>query len=117
MSYDPTLATARDKLRFRLGDVNTAAELLPDATYTAALDAHDDDETAAALQLLDGLIALYAQMPSKTSTDAGASVEWKDRLEAWKALRTRLLADVAAATVTATVAPLTTVSVAVRAKW
>lgn len=117
MAYDPTLDTPLDRLRFQLGDTDSAAELLPDGTYTAVLLAQDDDETAAALALLDGLIAKFAQMPSKVATDKGASVEWRDRLEAWRALRTRLLAVVAEATQVATVAPLTSVTVAVRPRW
>lgn len=117
MTYDTSLSTAKDRLRFQLGDTDTTAELLPDATYAAVLLAQDDDETATALVLLDGLIARYAQMPSKVANDKGASVEWKDRLEAWKALRTRLLADVAEAEEIATVAPLTSVTVSARARW
>ena len=124
MAYDPTLDTPLDRLRFQLGDTDSAAELLPDGTYTAVLTAQaalsDDDaviERGAALALLDGLIAKFAQMPSKVANDKGASVEWRDRLEAWKALRVRLLADAAAAVDLATVAPLTSVTVAVRPRW
>lgn len=44
MTYDPTLASERDRIRLALGDTSNDAdtEILPDVTYDALLDAYDD---------------------------------------------------------------------------
>lgn len=104
-TYNPSHQRALDRLRYQLGDVDTAAPLLPDATYEGVLDLQTNDERAAALVLLDGLITKFAQMPKRASTNSGSGafvVEWQNRLEGWTALRTRLLAEVAAEVATDT---------------
>jgi len=46
-----------------MGDVDEDDEDFPDATYQAFLDIYAQDEKAAALPLVNGLIALYTRNP------------------------------------------------------
>lgn len=85
-TYDPTLADAISRMRFALGDTNTAVALLPDATYTAVLAAQGGDEQAAAVALARSLIAREAQAPTRIVAPDGQSVEFGKRLAGWQAL-------------------------------
>jgi len=82
-TYDPTLATARDRLRFALGDTNVAAPLEADTTYDAAIAWHG--ETGAMRAMAEGLASRFAQKPDRIS-DGDFSVSWGERVKAWRAL-------------------------------
>jgi hypothetical protein len=93
MSFDTALATARDRLRFALGDTNPDAEMLLDATYDAMLE-QAGSERGAGLLLVRGLIAKYAQMPTQVSTDGGKTqATWAERLKGWQALQQQWRAE------------------------
>jgi hypothetical protein len=101
-TYDPTLLSALDRLRFLLGDTDTAAALLPDETYTAMLASKGADETLAAIALADALIARFAQLATRKSVDGAGgagSVEYGNRLAAWRELAARLRKEVTQAAI------------------
>lgn len=98
-TYDPTLSSIRDRLRFTLGDTDTTNPINPDETYDAVLSIHDNHEKRAAVALLDGMITRFAQLPNETATDSGQyRVKWTDRIKAWQAMRARLEAEIIAET-------------------
>jgi hypothetical protein len=106
-TFDPDLLTARDRLRFDLGDTNVGAVkpagadalTLPvdDAVYAGVLARRGGDERLATLDLVRALIAKYAQAETKAAVEGIESAEWANRLVAWRALESRLAGEVAAA--------------------
>lgn len=93
MSYDPSLTTQRDRLRFQLGDIDPDAELLPDETYDAVLAQYANDERQSTITLATSLINRYAQMPNKVVTAGGSDVTWTNRVAGWQELIKRLRAE------------------------
>jgi hypothetical protein len=83
-TYDDTLATARDRLRYRLGDIILSAPLLSDASYDYALDTYVTEDAALAY-LLPGLITRFSQLPDSYK-EGGLSVSFKHRISAWNDL-------------------------------
>ena len=98
-TYDPTLASARDRLRFALGDTNVAAPLEADTTYDAAIAWHG--EAGALRAMAEGLASRFAQKPDRIS-DGDFSVSWGERVKAWRALVSGSGAPGTAGTVQAT---------------
>ena len=94
VTYNPTLATPLDRLRYLLGDVDTDAALLPDATYTAVLGLYANDERLSAIQLATGLITRYAQEATSVSL-GGISASYANRIKGWQDLIARLRAELA----------------------
>jgi hypothetical protein len=82
-TYDPTLATVKDRLRFRLGDSDPGEFLLSDEEIAAVLSLKADDEDSALLYLAKGLIRRYSREPVRTSAD-GVTMDFSDRLKAWQ---------------------------------
>lgn len=100
MSFNPTLMTAIDRVRFAVGDVQSA-ELLPDDTYAAILAGFDGDERKTTLQIAEFLIVRYAQEPDKVDLDGGkTSAAWSERIKAWRRLADQIRAEFAQAVVT-----------------
>ncbi len=97
MSYNPALPTARDRLRFALGDTQAPPdELLPDATYDATLTTFGGDEKQATLVLAEGLLARYALEPDSVD-DEGQKASWKFRLSQWTMKANQLRGELATA--------------------
>jgi hypothetical protein len=104
-TFSPALATARDRMRFDLGDTNVGAVkaagadplALPvdDAVYDGALARRGGSERQALIDLAEALIAKYAQLETKASVEGVESAEWGNRLTAWRALATRLRGELA----------------------
>lgn len=86
MAYDPTLPTARDRMRFTLGDIS-ADPLRTDATYDALL-AQFDEPTATAL-LAESLASEYAQNPSSVNV-GGVSVSYSSLVSQWQTVAKRI---------------------------
>ena len=84
MTYNNTLATATDRIRFAVGDTGTT-ELLPDATYTAVLEQVANDEGAAVRRIAAALAVQYAQQPTSLY-DSGSGMRWGDRVAQWNKL-------------------------------
>lgn len=83
MSYDPTLPTDLDYVRFVLGDTETT-ELLSDEQIEAILATNTRNGSIAFLA--QGLAARYAQLPTSVSS-SGKSVSWGSlRVEYWLSL-------------------------------
>jgi hypothetical protein len=105
-TFDPALLTARDRMRFDLGDTNVGATkaagadalALPvdDAVYAGVLARRGGDERLACIDLAEALIAKYAQAETKASVDGVESAEWANRLVAWRTLAQRLRGEIAA---------------------
>jgi hypothetical protein len=83
MSYDDTLPTDKDYVRFVLGDTETA-ELLTDAQILAVLATMTRNSTIAFLA--QGLAARYAQNPDRVTLPSGLSVAWSERVKYWRDL-------------------------------
>lgn len=82
-TFDPTLATAKDRVRRLLGDPDTGQAMLPDATIPGAIDTYG--ETGAVIFLAESLAAEYGQLPVTTSAD-GTSLDYSERVKTWQAL-------------------------------
>lgn len=94
-SYDPSLAAARDRLRFTLGDTDVAAFRAPDATYDAVLASVGNDERSATIALAEAFAAAADQEPDEVDVQDGATTRWKDKARAWRALAQRLRDEIA----------------------
>jgi hypothetical protein len=88
-SFDPTLPTARDRIRHLLGDTDAAQPLLADETIDAAVA--QSGESLATATLAEGLAADYARRPSSFGT-TGLSVSWANRVPTWLELAARFRA-------------------------
>jgi hypothetical protein len=80
MSYDPSLATDLDRMRFRLGDTSNdpATELLSDETYEAELTRLVDWRLAAA-SIATSLSNSAGMALTSFSASGDISVGWGDR--------------------------------------
>lgn len=94
-TFTNSLPTALDRMRYALGDVNVAAALEQDETYTANLSLHG--ETLGIAAMAEALAARFAQKPD-TFGSAGMNVSWRERVKTWLALAARLRAETAMAT-------------------
>lgn len=101
-TFDARLPTAKDRLRFALGDTDVTQPAAQDETYVAVLALHAADEQLAAIQMADSLILRYAQQPDVVDVDGAIKVSWRDRLPAWRELAARLRAITGAPGATAT---------------
>lgn len=88
-TYDPSLAAGRDKVRFYLGDTDSAAALMTDEEIAAML-ALAGSEIEAAARCADSLAARYARRTS-VSID-GFSVSGADKARAFRELAASLRA-------------------------
>lgn len=86
-SFDPQLATAKDRLRRALGDTDATSPLREDAEYLATITNASDDESLALAVLARGLAAEYAQLPDSISSD-GTSISWRERVKTWLTIAT-----------------------------
>ena len=83
-TYKTNLATARDRVRFRLGDVDVNNALLSDQEIAAALSLKGSED-AATLYLANGLLAQFAHQPTRVSAD-GTVFNFSERLNIWRGL-------------------------------
>ncbi len=84
-TYSSLLSTARDKVRFRLGDTDTASSLLSDEEIAAVLTLKGSVEDDACLYLAKGLLARYGREPVKITQD-GQTLDFSARIGVWEAL-------------------------------
>ena len=71
-SYSDSLSTDRDRLRFRIGDVDTNDQLLSNETLDALLTARPDP-TLAAIDAIEGILAKFARELDRGSLGLGGS--------------------------------------------
>lgn len=91
-TYDATLPTAKDRLRFALGDTTMTDVLEQDETYVAALTLYS--EPLATAVMAEALAARFAREPDSISGAAG-SISWRERVKTWLALAERMRGAVA----------------------
>ena len=81
-TYSTALTLVRDRLRFRIGDTDTANALLSDEEIAGAVTLKTDED-AALLYLAKGLLARWGRAPVKFSAD-GASYDFSERVAVWR---------------------------------
>lgn len=81
MSFDPSLPTARDRVRLLVGDVDALNPLLADETYNVLL--LSQGEAGAVIWAAQALAAQYAQEPGSVGLPDGTTVSWRDRVTTW----------------------------------
>lgn len=91
-TFDPTLATARDRLRLALGDTDVSdatAVLFADETYDALIAAAESEDGA----LLAAARAAYARLANEPTQfkDGDGAVTWGNRLAAMSSLIDRIV--------------------------
>jgi hypothetical protein len=94
-TYSAALATARDRVRHAVGDIDSANQLRADETIDALLALYGEPGATAALA--DGLASQYAQEPTSFGSN-GLSISWGDRVKTWSTLASRIRSETAAAT-------------------
>jgi hypothetical protein len=118
-TYDETLATDLDRVRHYLGDTDVDPEenaLRSDEHIAAVLEGEESLE-AAIVVIADGLIAQFGQEPDNVRLPSGLTVSFKNRIDAWKRLITRMEAKIATAISATQQAAATTDSVCNQAVW
>lgn len=93
-TFTNTLPTAKDRMRYQLGDVNVAVPLEQDETYAANLTLYGEELGTAVMA--EALASRYAQKPDSISDDSG-SITWRERVKTWLALATRIRSGLSAA--------------------
>lgn len=92
-TFDPTLPTARDRIRLLIGDHtfggDPTAALRQDETIDSALLLTGDYRLATA-ELADGLAAEYGQEPDSFTATGDMAISWRDRVKAWENLSARM---------------------------
>lgn len=71
-SYSDSLSTDRDRLRFKIGDVDTNDQLLSNETLDALL-ATRADPTLASIDAVEGILAKFAREIDRGSLGLGGS--------------------------------------------
>lgn len=71
-SYSDSLSTDRDKLRFKIGDVDTNDQLLSNELLDALL-AEQADPTLAAIAAVEGILAQFARDIDRQALGLGGS--------------------------------------------
>lgn len=84
-TFDPTLTTTRDRLRFQLGDTDISAPLLEDVTYDAALALYPDWRSAG-VDLATALASRFAQEPDSIAISGEITLSWRARVQNWTRL-------------------------------
>ena len=91
-TYDPAMASDRDKVRFRLGDTVEAGALLQDEEIDVLL-ADAGSVTNATIAGADALAMRFASLAQSKTDDIGQSVNYGDRSARYRALADRLRAN------------------------
>lgn len=86
-TYDSnSIATVlKDRIRFILGDTDTANPLLTDEEIAAALTYKSNVEADSLLFLARGLLARYSRSPVKVTQD-GQTLDFSERVKTWREL-------------------------------
>jgi len=90
-TFDGNLATARDRVRFNVGDIiidistdPLGVALRPDEQYDAVISQTATEDLATAV-MAESLAAEYGVVPDSISDD-GTSLSWRDRVATWLAI-------------------------------
>lgn len=83
-TFDQTLPTDLDWMRFILGDMNMDAPLRSDAQYQALL-ASSANRYLACAEMAESLASEYAQQPDSFTAVGDVSLSWRERVKTWEA--------------------------------
>lgn len=89
-TFSVDLSTAKDRVRFIVGDTNMAAPETQDETIAALLTANAQDENKAALAVADSLLLFYARQPDTVEVTGAVKVDFKSRIAALHTIAERL---------------------------
>lgn len=90
-TYNETLPTDLDKIRAILGDTDTTDAEHSDEHISAVLSIQGSMNAAISF-LANELVARYASMPIKWSSD-GTSMDYSNRLQVWKEIASSARSD------------------------
>jgi hypothetical protein len=90
-SFDINLGTARDRVRFKIGDTRSAEPLLEDETINALLVIHSNDETRTAVSAARAALAFLAEKTDRTAV--GQTTARSQRFEQMRVILEKLEAD------------------------
>lgn len=98
-TYNNTLPTTLDRMRFAVGDINfteldTSGALRQDEEYDALVLLTGDWRLAVA-DMADSLAAQYAQSPDSFTAQGDMSVSWRERVSTWLSVARRYRTEVA----------------------
>jgi hypothetical protein len=111
-SFDPTLPTAKDRVRDAIGDRDPAEWLRSNEEIEARLF-QLADELLTVVVMAEGLAAEYARRIDSYSESGGVSVRWSKRVETWLEIAKAGRAQIAEATATGTTATINTAAIRV----
>ena len=83
MTFDSSLATVRDRIRFRVGDTETNAEFFPDATYDAIITETGATSTNYLVAALEMARAIYGKLTRQATSRTVISVTASRNSAAW----------------------------------
>jgi hypothetical protein len=89
-SYDTSLATDRDQVRFSIGDTDSAAEITLSDEEIYAVLAIEESVDAAAAQAADTLALLFGRKAEELTDDLGQRIKYGDRAGMFRTLASRL---------------------------
>lgn len=88
-SFDDSLSTNRDKVRLKIGDINTADQILSNETIDALLTEHGSDVELSAISCCRAIIAKYNRALDRNA--AGMSANRSIIVDNYRALLSELL--------------------------
>tara|TARA_R100000655_G_scaffold85285_1_gene124943 strand:+ start:25099 stop:25548 length:450 start_codon:yes stop_codon:yes gene_type:complete len=71
-SYDASLSTNRDKVRLKIGDIDTADQLLSNETLDALLTEHNSDILLTSISAVRAIIASYTRTVARSAAGMSA---------------------------------------------
>lgn len=89
-TYDPTLDTDLDKVRFLIGDTDTTSQQLSNEEITFLLADRENNVDQTAIYALDGIIAKYSRKVNVTVGDV--QVQYASMMSQFESVRKRLMA-------------------------
>jgi hypothetical protein len=118
-SYNELLETDLDRARSMLGDtvVEPASKALHSDEHITAVLTAEGSLTAAVAYLADELVTRFGQEPVRI-TDDGSTIDFSERIKAWRDLATRMRTAVAAVeAASAANTPINSQPISTQAGW
>lgn len=82
-TFDPSLASAKDRIRFRTADTQPGEMLVKDETIAGLLTYHGD-ETKALRAVAQHLLAHFGKQVDSAQLGDGVGFTWKERMAIWR---------------------------------
>lgn len=87
-TYDVAMSSAKDRVRFYVGDTNSADPLVEDEEIAAMLDMHNSHVLKAAVDIAESIHMRFAGVASESY--GGLSVTYSNRADVYEKLSRRL---------------------------